>query len=121
MCRYGDHTVLEIGQGGCEYFSFVFKWSYNGLPADVPDREIYRRALEDTRVAGRWCGELGRYVAAGADTLLAHWQKSEAGVIGMDFGFLLPVEDFRYNVRLDTLERFSDAAVVSVSYAIGPL
>lgn len=121
MCRYGDHTVLEISQGGCEYFSFVFRWSYNGLPADVPDREIYRRALEDTRNAGRWCGELGRHVTAGADTLLAHWQKSEAGVIGMDLGFLPPVEDFRYKVRLDTLARFSDAAVVSVSYAIGPL
>lgn len=121
MCRYGDHAVLEIAQGGCEYFSFVFRWSYNGLPADISDRELYLRALEDTRNAGRWCGELSRDVTAGADTLFAHWQKGDIDVVGTEFDFLPPVEDFRYHVRLDTLARFSDAAAVSVSYTMGPL
>lgn len=121
MCRYGDHAVLEIAQGGCEYFRFVFRWSYNGLPADISDRELYLRALEDTRNAGRWCGELSRDVTAGADTLLAQMQKDDIDVGGTELDFLPPVEDFRYHVRMDTLVRFSDAAVVSVSYTMGPL
>lgn len=121
MCRYGDHAVLEIAQGGCEYFSFVFTWSYNGVPAEMSDRELYVRALEDTRAAGVWCREFGADVAAGADTLLVNLQRNSAGIEGMDFDFLPPVEDFRYTVHLDSLARFSDAAVVSVVYAIGPL
>ena len=121
MCRYSDHAVLEIGKGGCEYFSFVFKWSYNGVPAEMSDREMYTRALEDTRAVGRWCREFGDDVAAGADTLLTHLQKDNAGIVGTDFDFLPPAEDFRYTVRLDSPERFSDAAVVSVVYAMGPL
>ena len=121
MCRYDDHAVLEIGQGGCEYFSFVFKWSYNGVPEGLSDRELYTRALEDTRAVGRWCREFGSDVAAGADILLTHLQKDGDGIVGTDFDFLPPVEDFRYTVRLDSPERFSDAAVVSVVYAMGPL
>lgn len=121
MCRYDDHAVLEIGQGGCEYFSFVFKWSYNGVPTKMSDRELYTRALEDTRTVGLWCREFGNDVVAGADTLLMHLQKDNVGFVGTDFDFLPPAEDFRYTVRLDSPERFSDAAVVSVVYAMGPL
>ena len=56
LCRYGEHALLEIEQGGCEYFGVTFRWSYNAVGEEVSDRQLVRRALLDTRggIAGRW-------------------------------------------------------------------
>ena len=49
LCRYGEHALLEIEQGGCEYFGVTFRWSYNAVGEVVSDRQLVRRALLDTR------------------------------------------------------------------------
>ena len=120
LCRYGEHALLEIEQGGCEYFGVTFRWSYNAVGEEVSDRQLVRRALLDTRQAGRYCGPMGEDVVRGADTLLAVWSAG-GDVPGEEMDFRLSAGDFYYKVRLDSLVRFSDAAVVALRYVWGPL
>lgn len=120
LCRYGEHTLLEIEQGGCEYFGVTFRWSYNAVGKEVSDRQIVRRALLDTRQAGRYCGPMGEDVVRGTDMLLAEWSAG-GDVPGEEMDFRPSAGDFYYKVRLDSLVRFSDAAVVAVRYVLGPL
>ena len=120
LCRYGEHALLEIEQGGCEYFGVTFRWSYNAVGEVVSDRQLVRRALLDTRQAGRYCGPMGEDVVRGADTLLAVWSAG-GDVPDEEMDFRPSAGDFYYKVRLDSLVRFSDAAVVALRYVWGSL
>ncbi len=120
LCRYGEHALLEIEQGGCEYFGVTFRWSYNAVGEEVSDRQLVRRALLDTRQAGRYCGPMGEDVVRGADTLLAVWSAG-GDVPGEEMDFRLSAGDFLKEVALRLSTIFADAAGVALGSVGGPL
>lgn len=122
MCRYADNTVLEISNSGCEYFSFSFGWSYNGVSPDIADSAVVSRSIADTRDAGRWCGAFADEIVSAADTLERHIR--EVGLkaaAGRMFDFMPANGGFRYVVSVDSVRRFSDAACVRIAFSFGPL
>lgn len=122
MCRYDDNTVLEISNSGCEYFSFSFGWSYNGVSPDIADSAVVSRSIADTRDAGRWCGAFADDIAAGADALAGYAAgKDLTGITGEKLDFFPPNGDFRYTVSVDSVRRFSDVACVRIAFSFGPL
>lgn len=122
MCRYGDDAVLEISNSGCEYFSFSFGWSYNGISPGIADSAVVSRAIADTGEAARWCGAFADEIVSAADTLAAYLKRDGlAFVSGRKLDFMPENGGFRHVVSVDSAARFSDAACVKVSFDIGPL
>lgn len=122
MCRYDDHTVLEIANYGCEYFGFSFRWCYNDLAPEVSDARIVERAIENTKAIAPWCTEIGSYVGDGADFLETYArEKGAEALLGNTLDFYPPDDAYGYRVRVEPPVRFGNAACIEVAYSLGPL
>lgn len=122
MCRYDDHTVLEIAQYGCEYFGFSLKWCYNDVAPQASDAQIIERTLENTKNLAPWCTGIGSYIGDAAALLQAYARENGAdALLGHTLDFYPPDGTYRHRVTVDSLYRFGQAACVEVMFGIGPL